>query len=77
MKKGTMDEVDDNQESITDLQSSEENKIIDSSKSSSSLISDDETTDLTSESISLSDASSSKTNVISPISSIVKDQEKK
>ncbi|VIO95203.1 T-cell receptor beta chain ANA 11, putative [Brugia malayi] len=74
MNKGTVNEIGDNQESITDFQSSEENKIIDSSKSSNFLISDDETTDLTSESISLSDALPSKTNIISPISSITKDQ---
>ncbi|VDO38010.1 unnamed protein product [Brugia timori] len=77
MNKGTVNEIGDNQESITDFQSSEENKIIDSSKSSNFLISDDETTDLTSESISLSDALPSKTNIISPISSITKDQVKK
>ncbi|VDN93419.1 unnamed protein product [Brugia pahangi] len=75
MNKGTVDEIGDNQESITDLQSSEENKIIDSSKSSNFLVSDDETTDLTSESISLSDTLPSKTDIISPISSITRDQQ--
>lgn len=63
----TVDELD--QESTTDLRSSDEENSIISSKLNSICVSDDEKTDLTSESISLSELSSKKSDTIAAIES--------
>lgn len=60
IRRVTVNEIGSDQESSTDLQSSDNDNSIDSCNFS---ISDDETTDLTSESISLSDASTKKADI--------------
>ncbi|EFO18786.1 hypothetical protein LOAG_09707 [Loa loa] len=74
IKNVTVDEIATDHESTTDLQSS---KDIDSSKSSSVSISDGETTDLMSESISFSDMSSKKSDSVSSVNIDINEQEKK
>uniref|UniRef100_A0A8R1XRD9 Uncharacterized protein n=1 Tax=Onchocerca volvulus TaxID=6282 RepID=A0A8R1XRD9_ONCVO len=76
MKKITVDRVDIDRETTIDLQNSNKENTIDSSKSSKGTISDDETTDLTSESISISDKLPNTINELSSIRSDIKEQEK-
>ncbi|VDK85926.1 unnamed protein product [Litomosoides sigmodontis] len=67
-----IDEIDTDQESTTDLRSSDEENSISASKLNSSWISDDEKTDLTSESISLPEIPSEKSDKICAIKNNVK-----
>ncbi|KAL3997381.1 hypothetical protein ACH3XW_10655 [Acanthocheilonema viteae] len=76
-KEMIANEVNSNQESTTDLRSSDEENGISSSKLSSFPVSDGEGTDLISESISLSDPSSEKTDSVSTVESDIKDHERK
>ncbi|KAM3727304.1 Keratin, type I cytoskeletal [Dirofilaria immitis] len=77
MKKVIVDEIDPEQESETDLQSSNGESIIDSNKLSTPTNSDDDTTNLISDSISFSDKSSNSLNITPSINTDIEDQEKK
>ncbi|MCP9264941.1 hypothetical protein DINM_020090 [Dirofilaria immitis] len=77
MKKVIVDEIDPEQESETDLQSSNGESIIDSNKLSTLTNSDDDTTNLISDSISFSDKSSNSLNITPSINTDIEDQEKR